>query len=104
MKEWLTGIESHNEIMNKRLLEDNIELGNVLVDMYAICGKLEKAPKPINDISVRDVVSWNALILGYAEKGHAEKALNSLKKMKLEGQILPKVVQCFYCWHLLNNN
>ena len=95
----MTSIESHNEIMNKRLLEDNIELGNVLVDMYLICGKLEKAPKPINDISVRDVVSWNAFILGYAEK-----TPNSLKIMKLEGQILPKVVQCFYCWHLLNNN
>ena len=41
----MIGIESHNEIMSKRLLEDNIELGNALVDMYAICGKLEKAKK-----------------------------------------------------------
>ena len=44
--------------------------------MYAICGKLEKAQKTVNDLSVRDVVSWNALISGYAEK-----ALDSLKKM-----------------------
>ena len=56
--------------MTKRLLEDNIELGNALVDMYAICGKLEKAQNIVN------VVSWNALISGYAEK-----ALDSLKKM-----------------------
>ena len=53
-----------------------------------------KSTKPINDIFARDVISWNALILGYGEKGHVEKALNSLMKMKLEGQILPKVVQC----------
>ena len=59
----------------------NCELGNVLVDMYGICGKLEKAQKTINDISVRDVVSWNALISGYVETGHAERALDSLKKM-----------------------
>ena len=38
------GIEIHNEIVSKRLLEDNIELGNALVDMYAKCGKLEKNP------------------------------------------------------------
>ena len=39
------GIEIHNEIMSKRLLEGNIELGNALVDMYAKCGELEKAQK-----------------------------------------------------------
>ena len=77
--------------MSKRLLEDNIELGNALVDMYAICGKLEKAQKTVNDLSVRDVVSWNALISGYAEK-----ALDSLKKMQLEGQIMPDAVT-FLC-------
>ena len=66
--------------------------------------KAWKSTKPINDISVWDVVSWDALILGYGEKGHVEKALNSLKKVKFEGQILPKMVQCFYSWHLLNSN
>ena len=40
----------------------------ILVDMYAICGKLENAQKTVNDHSVRDVVSWNALILGYFRK------------------------------------
>ena len=41
--------------------------------MYAICGKLEKAPKPINDISVRDVVSWTALISEYVEYVYVEE-------------------------------
>ena len=35
-------IEIHNEIVSMRLLEDNIELGNAFVDMYAKCGELEK--------------------------------------------------------------
>ena len=67
--------------MRKRLLEDNIELGNALLDMYAICPKLEKAQERVNDLSIRDVVFWNALKSRYAEKDHAEKALDSLKKM-----------------------
>ena len=37
--------------------------------------------KTVNDLSIRDVISWNALISVYAEKGRAEKALDSLKKM-----------------------
>ena len=67
--------------MSKRLLEDNIELENAFVDMHAKCGELEKAQKTVNDLSIRDVISWNALISVYAEKGRAEKALDSLKKM-----------------------
>ena len=51
------GIEIYNEIM--KLLEDNIELGNALVDMYAECGQLEKTQKTFNDLSVR--VLWDRL-------------------------------------------
>ena len=40
-------IEIHNEIVSTRLLEDNIELGNALVDMYAKCGQLGKNRKNI---------------------------------------------------------
>ena len=29
------------------------------MDMYAICGRLEKAQKTVTDLSDRDVVSWN---------------------------------------------
>ena len=36
--------------------------------MYAICGKLEKAQKTINDLSVRHAVSWNAWISGYVRE------------------------------------
>jgi len=33
----------------------------------------------------RDVVSWNAMIVGYAQNGFVEKALEILKKMQLAG-------------------
>ena len=42
------------------------------------------------------MISWNALISGYVEKGHVEKAIDSLKKMQLEGQIMPDAVT-FLC-------
>ena len=38
------------------------------MDRYAICGMLGKAQITVNDLSVRDVVSWNALIWGYARE------------------------------------
>ena len=39
------GIQIHNEIVG--LLEDNIELGNALVDMYVKCSQLGKNRKNI---------------------------------------------------------
>ena len=51
----LIGTKTRNGIMSNRLLEDNIELGNALLDMYVICANLEKNTKTIDDISVRDV-------------------------------------------------
>ena len=40
-------------------MEDNIEFGNALVDMYVECGQLEKTQKTFNDLSVR--VLWDRL-------------------------------------------
>ena len=54
------------------------------MDMYAICGKLEKA-QTVNDLSVQDVVSWNALVTGYSLHGCGKDVLDCLEKMQLEG-------------------
>jgi pentatricopeptide repeat protein len=38
-----------------------------------------------NGLSVRDVVSWTALIAGYVEQGQPEEALNRLEEMQTRG-------------------
>ncbi|XP_024519743.1 pentatricopeptide repeat-containing protein At3g03580-like [Selaginella moellendorffii] len=45
-----------------------------LVNFYAKCGRMEQAREVFDRIKQPDVVSWNALILGYAANGQGEVA------------------------------
>ena len=79
------GKEIHNEIVGKRLLENDVMLGNALVDMYVKCGVLAKALDVLEELPVRDIIAWNALISGYAEQGHGHEAVDCFQCMQIEG-------------------
>ncbi|MCO5551484.1 hypothetical protein L7F22_004988 [Adiantum nelumboides] len=81
------GKEVHAEIM-QNAGERDIYVDNSLIDMYAKCGFLPKAREVFDQLHVRDVVSWTALIGGYAEHGLGELALECFQSMK-EEEIFP---------------
>ena len=83
------GIEE--EVRNQGLLEKEAVLGNALMDMYSKCGALEKARKVFEQLPVKSVVSWSALIEGYAQLGEANMALNMYERMKAEN-FVPNLV------------
>ncbi len=56
-------------------LESQVFVGNSLIAMYAKCGSIEDAWKVFNKMSSRDVVTWNAMILGHVKFGQGQKAL-----------------------------
>mgnify|MGYP000618503113 CR=1 FL=1 len=85
MEAIVKGEQIHDEIVDRCLLEKDIMLGTALVDMYAKCGILTKAQKVLDELSVRNVACWSALISGYAQLGQSEEALNCLKWMLKEG-------------------
>ncbi|MCO5593966.1 hypothetical protein L7F22_047985 [Adiantum nelumboides] len=66
----------------KSMLENDVLLGSSLVDMYAKCGSLQEAQKGFDRLLKRTVVSWSAIIIGYAEQGHGDLALELFEKMK----------------------
>ncbi|TYJ12487.1 hypothetical protein E1A91_A11G354300v1 [Gossypium mustelinum] len=53
--------------------------------MYARCGSIEKAIKVFDQMPERDVLSWTALIAGFAMHGYAEKAIWFFSKMVNSG-------------------
>ncbi|MCO5558140.1 hypothetical protein L7F22_011717 [Adiantum nelumboides] len=61
------GEEIHGEVRKQGLLESNDMLLTALVDMYAKCGALAKAHEVFDMLPARNVVTWNALMAGYAE-------------------------------------
>ncbi|KAH9287809.1 hypothetical protein KI387_031926, partial [Taxus chinensis] len=60
----------------------DIHVGNSLVAMYAKCGTIEDALRFFDCMPERDVVSWNAMIAGYAQNGHACEALTLYQQMQ----------------------
>ncbi|KAL0453001.1 UNVERIFIED_CONTAM: Pentatricopeptide repeat-containing protein, mitochondrial [Sesamum latifolium] len=72
---------------------DYITLANVLgacgkfasLEMGHQCGSLERARKLFDCMQNPDVVSWTSLIVGYAQFGYGEEALNLFSRMKNQG-------------------
>lgn len=60
-------------------------VGNTLVHMYGKCGSIADGNKVFNAMLERDVVSWNAMLGGYVEQGHADRALRLYNQMLEEG-------------------
>eukprot|EP01018_Ginkgo_biloba_P030316 Gb_23088 [translate_table: standard] len=65
--------------------ESNVFVGNALIDMYAKCRKIEYACRVFDNMSIRDVVSWNAMIAGYSQNGDTNNALKLFRQMHLKG-------------------
>ncbi|KAH7277277.1 hypothetical protein KP509_39G043600 [Ceratopteris richardii] len=85
------GQEIHAEVERKGLLGSDQIIGNSVIDMYAKCGYLHLARQVLDNLSVRDVISWTSLITGLTECWQWEEALNCMEQMQLEG-IAPDAV------------
>ncbi|XP_057850679.1 pentatricopeptide repeat-containing protein At1g56690, mitochondrial [Cryptomeria japonica] len=84
MKTLEQGMDIHQRIIETRFLSDVVVV-NSLIDMYAKCGNLRMAYELFDKMSQRDVVSWTAMIAGYAQNGFVEEALETFKQMQLAG-------------------
>ncbi|CAA6659784.1 unnamed protein product [Spirodela intermedia] len=77
------GAQVH-QLVTKRVAVDT-PINNALVTMYSRCGSLTDARRTFDSMTTRkDVVSWNAIISGYAQHGHAEEALRLFSRMEEE--------------------
>lgn len=66
-------------------VDDSPAVVNSLVSFYAHCGCLEDAKKVFDSMKTRNVVSWTALIVGYAQNGEEMKALELYEEMLANG-------------------
>lgn len=80
----LMGKEVHAQIM-KNSMQSNIYIGSTLVWFYCKCEEHPFASKVLQNMPLRDVVSWTAIISGYTSLGHEPEALEFLKEMLEEG-------------------
>ncbi|XP_022721138.1 pentatricopeptide repeat-containing protein At3g14730 [Durio zibethinus] len=66
-------------------LDTDLYVGSGLVKCYLKFLFMEDAEKVFDELLVRDVVLWNAMVNGYAQVGQFDEALNVFRKMCLEG-------------------
>ncbi|KAI5082424.1 hypothetical protein GOP47_0002167 [Adiantum capillus-veneris] len=69
-------VKIHAQMLKHGMMGSESAAGNVLVDMYCKCGFLKKARELFDHLVTRDVVSWNALMFGYADHNHASEVLS----------------------------
>lgn len=65
--------------------ESCLFISNALIDMYAKCSDILGAKDIFNGMNRRDVVSWTSIIVGAAQHGKAEEALELFDKMVSTG-------------------
>ncbi|WOL04080.1 hypothetical protein Cni_G12801 [Canna indica] len=85
------GQQAHTHVMKHGFrfeagTEPDIFVGNSLIDMYLKCGLIDDGGKAFDKMMARDKVSWNAMIVGYAQNGRAEEALHLFRRMLLSGE------------------
>ncbi|GMH06885.1 hypothetical protein Nepgr_008725 [Nepenthes gracilis] len=59
----------------------NLFSGSALVDMYAKCGSLGDAIRAFEEMSNRNIVSWNALMSAYAQNGDGAGTIELFEAM-----------------------
>lgn len=75
------GMQIH-QLVTKTVIPD-IPLNNSLITMYARCGAIHEARTIFEKMKFqKDVISWNAMVGGYASHGFAFEALELFELMK----------------------
>ncbi|PHT55348.1 putative pentatricopeptide repeat-containing protein [Capsicum baccatum] len=78
------GVQLHANVLRVGFL-DSLSVSNSIVTMYSKCGQLDLASLIFHEMSRRDIVSWSTIIVGYAQGGCGEEALELLTWMRKEG-------------------
>ncbi|KAL1198910.1 Pentatricopeptide repeat-containing protein [Cardamine amara subsp. amara] len=77
--EWL-----HLYVENNGIRIDDV-LGSALIDMYSKCGIIEKAVRVFERLPRENVITWSAMINGFAIHGQAGDAIDCFCKMREAG-------------------
>ncbi|XP_009768550.1 putative pentatricopeptide repeat-containing protein At3g11460, mitochondrial [Nicotiana sylvestris] len=64
-------------------LENDLSIANCLITMYVRCGSMELARRLFDHIPEKGLITWNAMISGYAQNGLAAEVLELYREMEL---------------------
>ncbi|KAK7251535.1 hypothetical protein RIF29_34825 [Crotalaria pallida] len=78
----------HGQIVHGKVIlmgvDDNMLVSSALVDMYCKCGVTLDAWVIFETMPIRNVITWNAMIRGFAQNGQVQEALVLYERMLQE--------------------
>ncbi|KAJ4952819.1 hypothetical protein NE237_029651 [Protea cynaroides] len=89
-------------VVEKMGFSSDLFVQNSFLHLYGVCCNCNEATKLFDEMPVRDVVSWNALISGYVKAGLFAEALNLFMKMDMEPNVATVVNVLVACGRLGN--
>lgn len=76
--------ERIEEYARKNGFFENMYVSNAILEMYARCGKIERARQVFNEIRwLRNLCSWNTMIMGLAVHGMFKQAFDLYDEMRV---------------------
>lgn len=63
----------------------DVFVNNSLISFYAKCGSMEDSLVIFNKLVERNIVSWNAVLCGYAQNGRGKEAIGFYERMSSAG-------------------
>ncbi|XP_038905362.1 putative pentatricopeptide repeat-containing protein At3g01580 [Benincasa hispida] len=70
----------------------NVFVGASLIELYSKCGSIVNALKVFEELKVKDIVTWSAIIAGYGIQGQGREALKLFNKMIETSKVMPNEV------------
>ncbi|XP_022935091.1 putative pentatricopeptide repeat-containing protein At3g01580 isoform X1 [Cucurbita moschata] len=71
---------------------DNVFVGASLIELYSKCGSTVNAMKVFEEMKVKDIVTWSAIIAGYGIQGQGREALKLFDKMRETSEVMANEV------------
>ncbi|GMH04738.1 hypothetical protein Nepgr_006578 [Nepenthes gracilis] len=59
----------------------DVSVANSAITVYSRCGQIHAAYKVFESINTKSLVSWNSMLSGYAQNGHARKVIETYESM-----------------------
>lgn len=78
------GVQIHTQVI-KAGFQPNVYVSSVLIDMYAKHGKLAIAEMILRRLNHKDIVSWTAMVAGYAQHDLFVEAVKLFEEMEYLG-------------------
>ncbi|KAD4179924.1 hypothetical protein E3N88_28515 [Mikania micrantha] len=74
------GRQMHAQALKDEIIND-VVVGSALIDMYSKCGYVDEARLFFEKMPVRNTITWNEMIHGYAQNGHGSEGVALFEEM-----------------------